>query len=451
MNVTPISHLTRRRFLKQTTATAASALVYPVGIRAAQSKDKLRLAAVGVGGKGWTDVNGAAQGGEIVAFCDVETGDIKRKGGFGEAAEQWPKAHRYTDWRKMLDKEHKNLDGITVSTPDHMHAPVTMTAIHLGLATYTQKPLTRTIFEARQLTKAAQNANVVTQMGNQNHSKVEYRQLVQIIQQGTIGKIREAHAWTNRPIWPQGINRPAGKDKVSSGFNWNQWLGVAPKRPYLNDTYHPFKWRGWFDFGAGALGDMGCHIIDPVVWALELGPAQSAQYHGPKPKPETFPEWEIIKYVFPGTERTTGSEIEVTWYDGGKLPPRELALMPEGTELPSQGTLFLGEEGTIVTGHVSTPKLYPEEKFRDVQLPTLDQVDHYLQWTDAIHGIGSTSTGFDYSGPLTETVLLGTVAARFPNTKLEWNSKALEFTNLPKANDYVHAEYRKGWKVEGLS
>lgn len=443
--------LSRRRFLQQTTLAAASGLVYPIGVRAAESRDKVNLAAVGVGGKGWSDINNASQGANVVAFCDVDTGKNRRSGGFGAAAEKWPHARRYTDWREMLDKEHKNLHGLTVSTPDHMHAPITMTAIHLGLATYTQKPLSRTVFEARQLALAARSAGVVTQMGNQGHSGLGYRTLVQLIQTGAIGKIKEAHTWSNRPIWPQGHDRPEGSDSVPEGLDWDLWLGVAPERPYLNQIYHPFRWRGWFDFGAGALGDMGCHIIDPVVWALDLPAPTRLWYEGPAPKPETFPEWEIIHYDFPGTKYTAGEAVSVVWYDGGKMPPQELAQMPEGQKLPNQGCLFVGEEGTLVTPHGGRPALFPQEKFRDFEFPQLPPQDHYLQWTDAIRGEGKTTSDFDYAGPLTETVLLGTIAARFPNEKLEWDSANLKFTNLSAANDYVHQEYRKGWEVEGLS
>lgn len=445
------SQTTRREFLRQASAaTVAATLAYPVGIRAAESREKINVAAVGVGGKGWSDVNSVAAGANVVAFCDVDTGSNRRRGGFGAAAEQWPQARRYTDWRVMLDKEHKHLDGITVSTPDHMHAPITMTAIHLGLGTYTQKPLSRTVHEARQLTLAARKADVVTQMGNQNHSGVGYRTLVQLIQDGAIGKIREAHTWSNRPIWPQGIDRPAGRDEIPAGLNWDLWLGVAPERPYRRDVYHPFNWRGWYDFGAGALGDMGCHIIDPVVWALDLGAPTTVRYDGPSPHPETFPEWEILSYEFPGTRYTAGSTLSLKWYDGGKQPDPDLAPLAPGEKLPNQGVLLVGEEGVLLCRHGGKPILLPEDKFRDYERPELEPVDHYLQWANAVRGEGETTSHFDYAGPLTEIVLLGTIAARFPNETLQWDSPALRFTNGTGANDFVQREYRKGWEVEGL-
>ena len=435
----------------------ASVTILPSGLLKAAPNDKPNVAAVGVGGKGWTDITGVARDGaaNVVAFCDVDNGGNrggkKRTGGFAGAAEMWPDAKRYSDWREMLDKEGKRLNGITVSTPDHMHAPVTMTALQMGLATYTQKPLTRTIHEARQLTLAARKAGVVTQMGNQGHSGIGYRTLVELVQGGAIGKVKEAHTWSNRPIWPQGIDRPSGSSPIPQNLNWDLWLGVAPDRPYVADTYAPFKWRGWYDFGAGALGDMGCHIIDPVVWALELPAPTRVWYEGPTPKPETFPEWEIIHYDIPATKYTAGSSLSMKWYDGKKLPPAELAQLPAGENLPDNGVLLVGEKGVLLCPHGGRPRLLPQEKYADFAIPKLDDVDHYLQWTNAIRGQGKTTSHFDYAGPLTETVLLGTIASRFPDQQLEWDSANLKFKNVPKANDYVQQAYRKGWEVAGLS
>jgi predicted dehydrogenase len=342
-----------------------------------------------------------------------------------------------------------------------MHKPVTMSAIQLGIATYTQKPLTRTVHEARQLRLAAEKMGVVTQMGNQGHSSSDYRTLVKIIQDGAIGKIKQAHAWSNRPIWPQGLERPAGKDPVPDGLEWDLWLGVAPERPFKSEwpnaaergirrkeVYHPFSWRGWYDFGAGALGDMGCHIIDPVVWALELAAPTLVWYEGPPPTREMFPEWELIHYTFPGTKHTAGDTIDVVWYDGGKLPPAELA---PGAALPTNGTLFVGEKGALLTPHgAGGPKLLPAEKFADYEIPVVEGADHYQQWTNAIRGMDKTTSHFGYAGPLTETVLLGVIASHFADQKLAWNSEKLQFTNFAPANEYVRQPYRKGWEVEGL-
>jgi predicted dehydrogenase len=452
------SRASRRKFLATSTAAMATVTILPSGLLKGAPNEKPNIAAVGVGGKGWGDITETSKDGaaNVVAFCDVDNsgnrGGKKQTGGFGAAAEKWPDAKRYTDWREMLDKEGKRLNGVTISTPDHMHAPVTMTAMQLGLATYTQKPLTRTIHEARQLTLAARKAKTVTQMGNQGHSGVSYRTLVQLVQDGAIGKIKEAHTWSNRPIWDtHGIDRPAGSSPIPANLNWDLWLGVAPERPYVEKVYHPFAWRGWYDFGAGALGDMGCHIIDPVYWSLELDAPKRVWYEGPAPKAETFPKSETIYYEFAGTKHTAGSTVRVLWYDGGLLPAAELAQLPAGAKLPTNGILLLGEKGVLLCEHGGAPKLLPEDKFKDFEMPKLERRDHYLDWTNAIRGEGKTTSNFDYAGPLTETVLLGTIASRFPSEHLEWDSANLRFTNVPKANEFVRQPYRKGWEVAGLS
>ncbi|MFP6892924.1 MAG: Gfo/Idh/MocA family oxidoreductase, partial [Opitutales bacterium] len=345
----------------------------------------------------------------------------------------------------------KNFDAVTVITPDHMHAPVTMTALQLGKGTYTQKPMTRTIQEARAITEASVKAGVPTQMGNQHHSGLGYRTLFEMVRGGAIGKVASAHAWSNRPIWPQGIDRPSGSDPIPAGFDWDKWLGVAPERPFKLDTYHPFKWRGWFDFGAGALGDMGCHIIDPVVWILGLGPAKSVAYEGPKPKPETFPATEVLTYLFAGTEFTSGDELAMKWYDGGQRPAKKGTHLPMDAEIPSQGAMFIGEEGTALCPHGGMPRLWPTEKFSKLTRPKVERLDHYKVWLDAFHTGEKPNSHFGYAGPLTETVLMGVVAARVGTKKeLKWDSTNLHFTNSRKANQFVRPKYRTGWEVEGL-
>jgi predicted dehydrogenase len=439
----------RRSFIK---GTMAAGLAWPwlSSAKAQSPNERVRIAAIGVGGKGWSDLMGAAGHADVVAFCDVESGPATRRGGFGEAAERFPKARRYSDWRELLEKEHKNLDGITVSTPDHMHAPITMTAIHHGLGAYTQKPLTRTLHEARALTLAAKEAGVSTQMGNQGHSGTGYRAIVHFVQSGAIGRVKTAHTWSNRPIWPQGLNRPAGEDPVPEGFNWDLWLGVAAERPYKKDTYHPFKWRGWYDFGAGALGDMGCHIIDPVVWSLELEAPKSIAYEGPQPFEETFPKQELLRYRFPGTKHTAGETFEMTWRDGGLLPSAEGTHLPQGYKLPANGILMIGEEGTLLCPHGGRPELHPVEKFRDVPRPELERLDHYKVWIDGIRTGSTPNSHFGYAGPLTETVLLGVVASRVGEGELVWNAQDLKFTHSDAANRFVREDYRKGWEVPGL-
>lgn len=440
---------TRRTFLKATAAASALPFAAPAILSARAPNETVRVAGIGVGGKGWTDINGAARHAKVVAYCDVDTG-TNRRGGYGKSAEKWPDARGYTDFRKLIETEHKNLDAVTVSTPDHMHAPATMLAMQHGLAAYTQKPLTRTVHEARALAQGAKKQGVSTQMGNQHHSGRGYRTLVQWVQSGLLGKVKAAHTWSNRPIWPQGIDRPAGSDPVPKELDWNLWLGVAPERPYKQGVYHPFKWRGWYDFGAGALGDMGCHIIDPAVWALELGAPTSVSYEGPEPNAETFPKWEVLTYQMPATRYTAG-DIVMTWSDGGKKPSTEGTHLSDGDGLPSQGVMLVGEEATLVCNHGGTPKLYPQEKFAGQKLPAADGLDHYGVWIDGIRTGDEPNSSFAYAGPLTETVLLGVIASRVGPGELQWDAEKLRFTNSDAANRFVREDYREGWKIEGLS
>lgn len=444
-------HPSRRQFLKASTAGLATTFAAPAILSGRSPNETVRIAAAGVGGKGWTDINGAAPHGQVVAFCDVETGG-NRRGGYGAAKEKWTSANAYVDFRKMLDKEAKSIDALTISTPDHMHAPITMMALQQGIAVYTQKPLTRTVYEARMLTQAAAEAGVSTQMGNQHHSGKGYRTLVKIVQQGLLGKIREAHTWSNRPIWPQGIDRPQGSDDIPSTLNWDLWLGVAAERPYKKDVYHPFNWRGWFDFGAGALGDMGCHIIDPVVWSLELGPAQGVSYAGPEPNAETFPKSEVLTYRFGGTKYTARDDFRMKWYDGGNHPQAEGSHVPDDSLLPNQGVLLIGEAGSLVCAHGKEPVLYPQEKFADVELPQEKGLNHYGVWIDGIKTGKAPNSNFGYAGPLTETVLMGVIASRVgAGEELLWDADGMRFTNSDAANQFVKPEYRDGWPIEGLS
>ena len=447
----PMSKIVRRTFLGGLSSASAASLATGSALARKSPNEIPNLAAVGVGGKGWADSQGAAKHANIVAFCDVEQTKSGKRGGFASAARTWPRARRYTDWRVMLEKE-KNLDGLTVSTPDHMHAPVTMTALQQGIGCYTQKPLTKTIHESRKVTEVAARVGVATQMGNQHHSGSSYRTLVNIVQTGLLGKIKVAHAWSNRPIWPQGIKRPSQSAAPPRDLLWDLWLGVAPDRPFAAGVYHPFKWRGWYDFGTGALGDMGCHIIDPVYWALDLTAPDTILCEGPEPAKETFPKEERIYYEFPGTARTAGKTIKVTWHDGGKLPDPSECDLPAGTKLPANGCMFVGEQGVAVCPHGSgkLPDLYPKEKFKGLDFQVYPSTDHYRQWVDAIRGEGKPSSGFDYAGPLCEAVLLGCVASRSPGLKLEWNAKAMRFNNSKEADNLLHQQYRKGWEVSGL-
>ena len=446
----------RRSFLQTTgAATAGLALAGcatgPTRGAYKSANAKLNIAAVGVGGKGRGDIAQTSKGQNVVAICDVDDRTLRN------AAQTYTKAKLYHDWRRLL--EQPDIDAVTVSTPDHMHVPIAMAAIQLGKHVYVQKPMAHTIQEARAVTAAAKAAGVVTQMGNQNHSGTGYKSVVQAIRGGAIGRVKEAHAWSNRPVWPQGIERPQGKDPVPDHLWWDMWLGVAPYRDYVGPKqgakrgrgpYHSFNWRGFLDFGVGALGDMGCHIIDPVVWSLDLGAPKKVWSTGPVTNGETYPEWETIHYEFPGTAYCAGESVRMTWYDGGKKPSE--SLLPGGTakDLPSNGCLFVGESGVLMCPHGGKPELWPRGEFSNAKLMEVPGDDHYLQWTNACKGIGTTTSNFDYAGPLTETVLLGTIAVRYPNEKLEWDSARLKFSNKAAANEFVRKDYRPGWEVPGI-
>lgn len=434
--------LNRRRFLSRVAAGVAVGSLSGTR-RALAANEQVRIACIGVGGKGASDLAETSVGHQIVAICDVDSQRL------AQAAMKFPQAKTYTDWRKLL--EQPDIDAVTVSTPDHMHAPITMTALNLGKHAFTQKPLTHSIYEARRLTEVAAEKGVVTQMGIQHHATGRLKMAVDTIRRGVIGKVREVHAWTDRPgtFWKQGLMRPAAADQVPGNINWDHWLGVAPERPYVDKLYHPFHWRGWWDFGTGALGDMGCHILDPVVNALELGPPWTVSAEGPPPDAESGPLWCVVHYEFPGTAHTTES-LKVTWYEAGKQPPREIFLAPADWKGSLNGVLYVGEKGNLFVGFPEMPELFPQGAFPADAIPKIEDHNHYTEWTDAIAGRGKTSCPFSYSGPLTETVLLGNVAYR-SGQAIRWNSEKLEVEGLSAAANLIRRPYRADWEVPGLS
>jgi predicted dehydrogenase len=407
------------------------------------ANSQVNIACVGVGGKGWSDMLETSVGHRIVAICDIDEERLAK------AKEKFPDARTYTDWRKLL--EQPGIDAVTVSTPDHMHAAITISAMELGKHAFTQKPLTHSVFEARKMTELAASKGLVTQMGIQHHATRRLKLAVHAIREGVIGKVSEVHTWTDRPgnFWKQGLERPAGGSAAPAGVHWDHWLGVAPERPYVAGLYHPFHWRGWWDFGTGALGDMGCHILDPVVNSLELGPPRTVAAEGPAPHPESGPLWCIVHYEFPGTQHTTET-LRLTWYEAGKQPPREIFQAPADWKGTDNGVLFLGERGNLFVGFPEMPELFPKAKFRDYSWPDFQDHNHYTEWTAAIAEGGSTSCPFSYSGPLTETVLLGNVAYR-TGQKIVWDSQQLRVVNAPEAAQLIRREYRRGWEVPGLS
>ena len=431
----------RRSFIQYSLAAGlGSRFLRPQKARAAS--DHVHIACVGVGGKGESDMTETAVGNHIVAICDVDENRL------ASAAKKFPKAKTYTDWRKLL--EQSDIDAVTISTPDHMHAPVTYSAMELGKHVYTQKPLTHSVYEARRLTEAAREKKIVSQMGIQHHSNTFFKTAVELIQDGKVGRVREAHVWTDRPVgfWEQGFDRPVGSKSPPKHLHWDHWLGVAPARPYV-DGYHPFKWRAFWDFGTGALGDMGCHGMDPVVNALALGPPNRLTATAEGLTSETGPKKSVVNYEFPGTQFTTDS-FKMVWYDGAKLPPRALFDVPKEYELKPNGILFVGDKGQLIAGYFGHSELFINGEKAELGIEPLTIDNHYTQWTDAILGKGKTSCPFDYSGPLTETVLLGNVALRC-GEPIVWNSSQLVIEGNEKANALLRRDYRDGWQVPGLS
>jgi len=440
--------LNRRTFVKSSLLAGFGLPLLNTDGKAA-STERLSIACIGVGGKGWSDMVETAKSPnvDVVAICDIDEGPKH----MGRAAEAYPKATRYTDWREVLDKE--KTDAVIVSTPDHMHAPIAFSAMKRGRHVYCQKPLTHTVHEARTLADLARESGVVTQMGNQIQAWAEYRSAVQLVHTGTIGKVKEVFSWqAGKPSWRLADDRPKGKDPIPEGVHWDSWLGVAPKRPFKETIYHAFNWRHWQDFSNGQLGDFGCHILDPVFMSLELTAPISIEATAPPINREVWTNSAQVRYVFPGTKRTAGDTINVTWIDGpGHKPVEQLKGILPADKLPGSGSVLIGEKGSLLIPHVGPPKLLPEEKFADAAYPDLERQSHYILWADACRGEGKTNSHFGYAGNLTETVLLGTIAIRLPETKLTWDASNMKLTGHKKTARMLTKKYRKGWEVDGLS
>ncbi len=434
----------RRDFLK----ASAVVLALPTlssALRAASPNGKLRTAHIGVGGMGGADLGSIASHKqvEVAALCDVDLTRLE------SAQAKHPGAQTFRDYRELFAKLGDKIDAVVVSTPDHTHAPAALTALNNNKPVYCQKPLTHEVFEARQLRLLAEQKKLPTQMGIQVHSSAPYRRAVKLIQSGVIGKVSQVHAWSNKN-W--GYDGPAfqGTDQVPSTLDWNLWLGTAAERPFTPGVYHPGNWRKLIDFGTGTLGDMGVHIFDTPYAALELTAPHWAKTSCRKPTGVGHPEKNIVEYEFPGTKHTTDTLLW-KWYDGGFAPPASEELkLPADLKLPGQGSLFVGEEGYLLLPHVAEALLFPQDKFSKYQRPEVDSQNHYHQWVDACLGQGETSASFSYAGPLTEALLLGVVANRFPDTKLMWDAEKIAVTNLPEANALLKRKYRDGFEVAGL-
>jgi predicted dehydrogenase len=444
--MTPNPSYSRRKFLKALSATALAAPFVARSWAGRSPNSVLRHASFGASGMAWSDLNELARHKkfELAAVAEVDlnqTAEVKKK---------FPQARIYQDWREMLDAEAKRIDSVNVSTPDHMHAVMGMSAMQLGKHVYGQKPLAHDLQEVRKLSEFAASKKLVTQMGIQIHAVNHYRLAKVIAQSGAIGRIKEVHSWCGKS-WGDTDVLPKGGDAVPAGFNWDLWLGVCTARPFIgNGYYHPANWRKRLDFGTGTFGDMGCHIFDPVFNALGLTAPVSVRSEGSAPNKWNWAIDSHIEYVFPGTAHTAERTIRIAWYDGAQKPPAEVRALLEGDELPGTGSIFVGTQGTMVLPHYSRPLLYPDKKFKDYRFPDIESGDHWGEFIDCCLGGGPTSAGFSYSGPLTEAVLLGGVACRFPKATLNWNTAKLEFDQR-EANQFIRREYRSGWGVKGLS
>ncbi len=470
---------TRRKFIRNTSLAAAGFFIVPryvLGKGYISPSDKLNIAGIGVGGKGIVNLmlswNKEAE--NIVTLCDVDDRQAV------EARKKWPNASYHRDFRVMLEKEGKNIDAVIVSSPDHMHTVQTIAAMQLGKHVYAEKPLTHDIAEARFLTQAEQKYKVVTQMGNQGSSGDATRSIETWVQAGVLGDVHTVHVWTNRPVWPQGVPTPAEKHAIPPEVDWDLWLGTAPPRDF-NNAYLPAKWRGWWDFGTGALGDMGCHFMDVPFRALKLGYPVSVEcsvggvwtgFFQEAYYPDSCPPSSKIHIQFPAREKMP--PVEIIWYDGGITPKRPEELLPEEPMgVIDGGIIFEGTKGKLMAGLFgNNPTLLPTRKMKEINLPPSAQPlvpggieGHQSQWTSACKkGFGAyTSSPFSMAGPLTETVLMGNLATRsfawrekrsngrfnYPGRKkLLWDGQNMKITNFEQANQYVKRQYRGDWKME---
>lgn len=436
---------TRRDFLKESTALGLGAAWW-AGTQSAWAKEKspaerLNFACIGVGGKGSSDTDSAGRYGNVVAICDIDANRLDAK------AKRFPKAKKYFDYRKMLEELDSEIDAVTVSTPDHSHAPASIQAMKMGKHCFTQKPLTWSVYEARLMREVAAQQGVATQMGNQGTAERLLREAVEMLRAGVIGQVKEVHVWTNRPVWPQGQGRPE-PEEVPDHVHWNEWLGPAPERPY-SSAYHPFKWRGWLDFGTGALGDMACHTMNLPVMGVDLfDPVAVKAEHSGIVADETYPKWSVIRYEF--GPRGNWDPCTMTWYDGGKRPPEKLGLGE--VKLPERGSLLVGTEGTMISvgdyGGQETI-LLPKEKFANYKKPEPSlprSPGHFKEFAEACKGGSPAMSNFDYASRLTETVLLGNVAL-LAGQRVEWDAANMKVKSPSEANEFLHRRYRDGWRL----
>lgn len=450
-----MSHsISRRSFLHTTSAGLAT---FAIGRDGFAANEKLCHACIGASGMGGVDMKQFLSHPkvQIIAICDV---DSERLEAAGKLA---PGARRYSDWRELLAKEGKKIDSVNVAVPDHMHAAITMTALHAKKHVYCQKPLCHDVAECRAVAKAAKAARVVTQLGTQAASDIGDRMAVQFLREGVIGKVKRVILCSNRTGAVENYRlkgpRPAQGESPPANLAWDLWIGTAPLRPYAPDIYHPMKWRAWLDFGTGWSGDIGCHIFDPVWKGLGLtapktvvAEVQKSWEESPERRADTWPQCDHITWTFPGNKMTEGNALVLEWFDGEMFPPEDVQKIAGMDKYPEESAMVIGTEGALLLQHGSRPLLFPREKFTGLPRPKLPPRNHYHHFADACLGGEMTESHFGQTGPMAEAILLGTVAIRAPGQLLKWNASAMEITNDSKAERFLRRTYRQGWHVAGL-
>ncbi|MDD2601148.1 MAG: Gfo/Idh/MocA family oxidoreductase [Kiritimatiellae bacterium] len=445
------NRFSRRTFLASSAAATAVSLSAPRAFGQKPS-DEFRFAKVGCGGMGSGDLNGTVgAGGKLVAMCDVD--DTKAKGAY----DKYPDVPRFKDYRVMLDKMDKEIDGVVISTPDHTHAVVALDAMKRGKHIYVQKPLARTFEECQLMLEASRKYKVVTQMGNQGHAGSGLILWKKMMYANAFGDIKEVHSWSDRPIWPQGMTESPAAEKTPATMEWDLWLGPAAMRPY-SSAYAPFKWRGWWDFGCGAMGDMACHNMDPAFWILQWGLPTSIKAEASAPAGIAYPQWSIIEYTFPASP-VCPAGIKMTWYDGKKLPAKPQGCHPQ-LDVGGNGCMIIGSKMTALGGsHASPPRpialagkdfgaeVKEAEGYWREELKKSQGCNHYKQWVDACKANDREMPGsnFEYSVPMTQAILLGCLALRFPGQELKWDAKKGRFSNHAEANKWLSAQPRAGF------
>ena len=451
--------LSRRKFLKRAATSAIAApFIFRYPAITAAPNGKLNHACIGVGGMmGMNDLQNFMKhpNVQIVAICDVDSDNLKK------ASEAVPDARKYTDWRELLKKEGDKIDSVNVTVPDHNHFAISWQAIREGKHVYCQKPMCHDVAEVRQLTEASVRYGVITQLGTQIASGAGDRIAVQWIKDGAIGKVKHAYLCSNRPgaidsyrlVGP----RPPQGQEVPVNLNWDMWIGTAPIRPYAPEIYHPVKWRAWLDFGTGWSGDIGCHIFDAVWKGLGLkapnsviARVQKSWQDSPERKSDTWPQSDQITWIFPGNDLTDSNVLPVEWFDGLFYPPQEIRDLFPGKEYPAESAMLIGTEGALLLPHRGMPVLLPESKFKDYRTPAFEDRNHYHHFVDACRGNAKVESHFTQTGPMTEAILLGTVAIRVPDRELEWDAVNMKFPNYPDADKYLRRNYRKGWNMAGF-